>query len=192
MAHIDWTIQANVNRLGEGLKKLDEQQKIVTDYCKRAEKDSERTNEIKGKIEDRVSLAKELLEQKAKVVLDTHAVIQESYEAVMKEANDCEHNIKKNMSNPKKTNKKVKKLTSQRKYISALNEVQRALREDVKVDDKKIKLQIEKYEKEIGEFQDLFKELEVWVGGIQDSKKIRDKKEELEKANSTLQGISKM
>jgi hypothetical protein len=185
-AHMDSTIKENIKRLGEGLKKLDKQQEIVTGYCKRAEKDSETTNEIKGKIEDRINRTKELLDQKTKAVLDKHSGILETYEAVTKETNDCEHNIKQNMSDPKKTKKKVKKFISEGRYVSALNEVLRALKEDVKVDDSKVRLQIEKYEKEINEFQDLYKDLEVWVGGIQDSKKIREQKEQLEAANISL------
>lgn len=187
-AHIDWTIQANIKQLGAELKKLDVQQAIVTGYCKRAEKDSERTNEIKGKLEDRINDAKELLEQKAKEVLDMHAGILEDHEAVMKEANDCEHNIKQNLSDPKKTEKKVRELTGQRKYVSALNEVKRALKEDVKIDEAKISLQIEKYEKGIDKFQDLFKELGVWVGDIQGLKKAKEKLAQLEKDNANLKG----
>jgi hypothetical protein len=189
--HMEGRIIDKIKELEAGILELNKKQKSIVEYTSKAETATREKDKIKDEIETKIGKAKEFWQKQNEVVILKHEAIVKSYESIVKAANDCEHNIKLSMDDPKKMTQNAKKHIKEKKYMTALSEVEKALTEDAKIDETIIKAQMQKHEKLIEEFRELLENLDIGVLDIPKAKKLQADKNELETANADFKGKHK-
>jgi hypothetical protein len=189
VGHMEDRVKKKLEVLDQGIKELDQKQKLISDFTKKAEDITNYKNGIKAKMENMVMRGKAFWTKQANLVVEKHEAITKTYEGIIKASNDCEYQIKLKMDCPKKTKESAKKLMKERKYISAKKEINKSEKESISLDDSKIKEQMQKYQKLVDEFQLFLADLDIGVFDVPKGKKLKEDKERFEQENAAYKGM---
>jgi hypothetical protein len=190
MAFFEEDINKSLEKLDEGLSELNKKQEIITKYTRKAEQITKDKDKTKRSMDAIIKGGRNFYESQAKVVVQKHEDIVKCYEAIMKATNDCEHSIKLSMGDPMRMKEIAKKLTKEKKYMSAMKEVEGALIPDTKLDESKIQFQMEHYDTLIKEFTKFLADIDTGVFDIPKGKKLKEEKEALDVSNAGLKSKS--
>lgn len=186
--HISTLVKAGMVKVEAGMKQTEKHQEEIKVHDIRVEGMMKISEEVKAKLDMKIAAIKEHWMKQYERAGANHTNVLECHEKVVKEIRSCEHRIKENLNDPKRTEKKVAKLLKNHKYWQAYKVVNRALSEDVQLNDKDIKDKFVLYEKLLNEHKQQLVTLEAATIDPAEHQRLIDANKDLAKKNEKMQG----
>jgi len=184
--HIKEYVDRGLERVREGRGKLMEQQAKVQEYHDTAEDYLKTKDTVQDQLGAILERLLKLVQDQQSQATDTNRTILKCHEKTSKAIKQCEHKLKEKINDPDGIKSQVDVLVKGRNYLSALEEIDKALHDDSQLDDQEIITELGDWKKLLDDYQRQLKELDATPAQLADYKKTYDKNDELTNANSDL------
>jgi hypothetical protein len=187
--HITSVVKDRLLDVDKAMAMADKQQEVIRVHHEKAEEYLKTKDAVKAQLEQKLERLVVLYGSQKEQASDRNTTIMQCHEKILKAMKLCEHKIKEKINDPKRIEKKVLGMVKDRKYWQAYIEVNRALAEESKLDDKDIKDELSRWDVLIQEFRKQLKELDVTPAHLEDYKRMHEHNDELTKDNARLTSI---
>ena len=184
--HITSVVTNRLLDVDKTMALADQQQEQIRVHHETAEKYLKTKDVVKAQLEEKLERLVVLYGNQKEMAADRNTTIMQCHEKILKAMKLCEHKIKEKMNDPKRIEKKVLAMVKDHKYWQAYVEVNRAIAEESKLDDKEIKEELMHWEELIQQFRNQLQELDVTPVHLEDYKRMRQHNAELTQDNARL------
>ena len=186
--HITSVVNTRLVQVDKEMANTGKQQDIIKAHHDTAEEYLKTRDAVKAQLEQKLEQLLMLYASQKELASDKNTAIMQCHEKIMKEMKKCEHKIKDKINDPKRLERKVVGMMKNHNYWKAYLEVNRALAEDIQLDDKEIQGELQKWQQLTKEFQGQLAELELPPIQLSEYKKMHHRNEELATDNERLKG----
>lgn len=184
--HITSLIQSVLTQVGTLMQKNEGHQQQIKAYTKDAEELITAKEAIRLKVDEKLQKLRAFYKKQKALVASNNAGIMKCHETILKEAQKGEYKITENIKDPKKVERRVTEMVQKEDYWLAFEEANRALIEDVRLDDKQIKEEFAKSETLLKAYQDQLLALDITPLDSIQYKKLTEQNEALKKEKDSL------
>jgi hypothetical protein len=161
VVHITELIRDVLKKVGERMKEGGQHQPNIARYSEKAEELIKEKETIRIELDERLKSLMLFYTQQKAIMTDNNTAMLKSYERILKETHKTEYNINDNLQHPDKIAKRVEDMINMEDYWVALAEANRALVEDVVVDESLIKEELKDSEACLLRFKDQLATLDI-------------------------------
>jgi chromosome segregation ATPase len=179
--HLANLIEEGLRKVGDNISNTAGLQEKLKEYDNKAQKNQIAKDNLKAKLDEKLLKIKNLFKEQESLASHNHADILRCHEKTYKEIRKCESKLKENLNDPQKIDRKVKEMVKNQRYWEGYEELNRALEDTTKLDDKEINKNLSEYDKLLEEHQSLLAALDITPASTSEFRLMREENEQLKR-----------
>jgi len=158
--HIQDLVKNDLVKVRDSIVDLEPQKKQLKIHHQMIVEVAKSKDDVKKHLEAKLEKIKNYWDTQEEIAASQNSIILKCHEQLLKEIAKCEHRIKENAKDPERIQRTAEEMMKKQKYWNAYNEVQRALKQDAKLDETEINVQYAKYQELFKEYKKQYEDIE--------------------------------